>query len=190
MASLTVHQRINGDGFPKAGELIEITGAHELEASDRTIVNLLYQHAHKNGRMKAPEWSIPLAQLRTSAHESNDRLLDSLKRILRVVVTVPIPEPQTGEPAYLATHLFDFFTLPVAATDQATVRFGLPEKLQPILAGSNRWGRIKAEVVCAMTSKYAIALYELVQLRASMERCIETFPRQGASRSRLQALRH
>jgi hypothetical protein len=175
--SLTVLQRTNMDGFPKAGELIEITGAHELEASDRAILNLLYQHAHDSGRMgeTGAEWSIPLARLRPSKHESNDRLLDSLKRILRVVVTVPVPEPQTGEPAYLATHLFDFFTLPIADTDQATVRFGLPQKLQPILAGSNRWGRIKAEVVCALTSKYAIALYEMVQLRANMDRCIETF---------------
>jgi hypothetical protein len=41
----------------------------------------------------------------------------------------------------------------------------LPKKLQPIIARSGRWGRIKAEVVCAMTSKYVIALYELVQLR-------------------------
>jgi hypothetical protein len=31
-------------------------------------------------------------------------------------------------------------------------------------------------VVCAMTSKYAMALYELVQLRAGQDRCIETFP--------------
>jgi hypothetical protein len=38
------------------------------------------------------------------------------------------------------------------------------------------WGRIKAEVVCAMTSKYAIALYEVVQLRANLDRCIETLP--------------
>ena len=86
------------------------------------------------------------------------------------------PGAQNREPAYLATHLFDFFTLPVAETDpRANVRFGLPQKLQPILAGSNRWGRIKAEVVCAMSSKYAIALYEMVQLRANLDRCIETF---------------
>ncbi|MGD0108753.1 MAG: replication initiation protein [Rhodopila sp.] len=178
MTHLTVLQRTNLDGFPKAGELIEITGAHELEASDRAILNLLYQFAHDSGRMgeKDAEWSVPLARLRISAHESNDRLLDSLKRILRVVVTVPVPEPQTGDPAYLATHLFDFFTIPVADTAQAVVRFGIPKKLQPILARSNRWGRIKAEVVCAMTSKYAIALYELVQLRTNMDRCVETFP--------------
>jgi plasmid replication initiation protein len=47
------------------------------------------------------------------------------------------------------------------------------EKLQQ---NPNRWGRIKAEVVCAMTSKYAIALYELVQLRANMDCCVERFP--------------
>jgi plasmid replication initiation protein len=93
------------------------------------------------------------------------------------VVTVPLPDRKTGEPRILKTHLFDFFDLSAdETTDRATVRFGLPEQLQPILAGSNRWGRIKAEVVCAMTSKYAIALYEMVQLRANLDRCVETFP--------------
>jgi hypothetical protein len=102
---------------------------------------------------------------------------ESLNRILGVRVRIDIPEPETGEPAFLLTHLFDFFTIPQAeANPQAVVRFGLPRKLQPILARSNRWGRIKAEVVCAMTSKYAIALFEMIQLRANMDRCLETFP--------------
>ncbi len=176
---LTLLQKTNHQGFPKAGELIEITGAHELEASDRAIINLLYQHAHDSGRMADihAEWKVPLASLRASTHESNDRLRESLKRILRVVVTVPIPEPETGEPACLLTHLIDSFKLPLAETGkQGMVRFRIPRDLQPILARSGRWGRIKAEVVCAMTSKYAIALYELVQLRGNMDRCVETFP--------------
>jgi hypothetical protein len=59
MPHLTVLQRTNLEGFPKAGELIEITGAYELEASDRAILNLLYQHAHDSGRIgeKDAEWS-------------------------------------------------------------------------------------------------------------------------------------
>ena len=40
---------------------------------------------------------------------------------------------------------------------------------------SGHWGRIKAEIVCAMTSKYAIQLYELIQLRANMEKCVAVF---------------
>jgi hypothetical protein len=56
---LTLEQRTNLDGVPKAAELIEITGAHALEASDRAILNLLYQHAHDSGRLGDPAASWP-----------------------------------------------------------------------------------------------------------------------------------
>jgi hypothetical protein len=96
---------------------------------------------------------------------------------MRVVVTVPLPDRKTGEPREMQTHLFDFFDLSTdEASERASVRFGLPVKLKPVLINSNRWGRIKAEVVCAMTSKYAIALYEMIQLRANLDRCIENVP--------------
>lgn len=55
------------------------------------------------------------------------------------------------------------------------MRYRIPISLVPVLVQSSRWGRIKAEIVCAMSSKYAIALYEMVQLRGNMERCVETF---------------
>jgi len=178
MAHLTLLQRTNLDGFPKAGELIDITGAHALEASDRAILNLLYQHAHDSGRMgeKDAEWEISLGRLRPSSHQSNDRITNCLDRLLKVVVNVPHMTADS-EPRVLKTHLIDFVDLSADESNpRATVRFGVPKKLQPILAESNRWGRIKAEVVCAMTSKYAMALYEMVQLRANLDRCIETFP--------------
>jgi hypothetical protein len=73
--------------------------------------------------------------------------------------------------------LFDFFDFSMHELNtRATLRYGLPRKLAPILESSGRWGRIKAEIVCSMTSKYAIALYELIQLRASMEKSVESFP--------------
>jgi hypothetical protein len=240
--SRTLAQKTNFDGFPKPGELIEITGAHALEATDRAILNTLYQHAHDSGRLgeAGAEWEFPLARLRHSRHESNDRLDACLDRLMRVIVNVPFTGPD-GEPRVLKTHLFDFFDLPssglngltsdakrihemtaqalpdldngnaarlknirqlpdnyllpkvaevtaqnedlrraqeasAAAGKQVIVRYGIPKLLQPLLTQSNRWGRIKAEVVHAMTSKYAIALYEMVQLRANMNRCMETFP--------------
>ena len=100
---------------------------------------------------------------------------------MRVVVTIPYigaptAEYPDGEPRLILTPLFAFFDLAENETPPVTVRYALPKKLQPIIARSGRWGRIKAQVVCAMTSKYAIALYELVQLRANLQRCVETFP--------------
>ena len=179
--SLTVAQKTNLDGFPKAAELIEITGAHALEASDRAILNLLYQFAHDSGRLTevGARWKIPMGALRPSPHESNDRLRQSLDRLLAVKVNVSYRDRETGEPRLLMTNLFDGFDIPRPGSNSGLpsfVRFTLPEMLRPILAQSGRWGRIKAEIVCAMTSKYAIALYEMVQLRAKLDRCVEQFP--------------
>ena len=184
--SRTTQQKTNLQGFPKPGELIEMTGTHDLEASDRAILNLLYQNAHDSGRLLDPnsEWEIPLATVRQafSRHESSDRLRDSLTRLMSVKVNVLYTsdngdKAQGPEQRIVITGLFDFFDVSAKELAQrATLRYGLPRKLAPILESSGRWGRIKAEVVCSMTSKYAIALYELLQLRANMERCVETFP--------------
>ncbi len=172
-------QVTNATGFPKPAELIEITGTAALEVQDRAIMNILYQHAHDSGRLAdvQADWTLPMTALRISKHESNDRLHAALDRLMRVIVTVPVLSAKTGEPRLIKTHLFDFFDLSANAhASGATIRFGLPKQLQPVLVASGRWGRIKAATVCAMTSKYAIALYEMVQLRAGMDRCVETFP--------------
>ena len=164
-------------GWPKARELIEFTGHHVLEAQDRALMNSLYKIAHDSGKMttKDAEWTVPLAELRVTAHESNDRLRESFKRLKQVVVTVPYLDHE-GDQCELITGLFDFFDVSKIGGGRGSVRFGLPKELQPVLANSGRWGRIKAEIVHAMSSKYAIALYELIQARINLDNCIETFP--------------
>jgi hypothetical protein len=176
--SLTLNQRTNLSGVPKAAELIEIAGAHALEASDRAILNLLYQHAHDSGRLGDPtaSWEMPITALRPSKHNGTDRIRDSLSRLLSVQVKVAYREVKTGRDRILLTHLFESFDIPADEGVGGPVRFRVPSALVPVLANSSRWGRIKAEIVCAMSSKYAIALYELVQLRANMDRCVEVFP--------------
>ena len=176
--SVTSAQRTNVIGFPKAGELIEITGAYALTSSDRAILNLLYQNAHDSGRLteENAEWEIPISSLGYTRHELNDHVRLCLLRLMRVAVQVPRFDAKTGEPRVVLTPLFEFFDLSAdTGRASATVRYGVPKKLRPVLASSQRWGRIKAEVVCSMTSKYAMALYELVQLRSGLDRCIEKF---------------
>lgn len=179
LPSKTIEQKTNALGFPKPGEFIEMTGTHMLEASDRAVFNLLYQHAHDSGQLLNPtaEWEIPLNTLRSalSRHDNNARLRDTLMRLKSVAVTVSYTDEE-GEPRVIITGLFDFFDIPAKElTKRPTLRYGLPRKLAPMLERSGRWGRIRAEIVCSMTSKYAIALYELVQLKASMDRCVEIF---------------
>jgi Initiator Replication protein len=180
--SRTLEQRTNLDGFPKAGELIEMTGLEDLEASQRVVSNLLYQHAHESGRMAEPSavFEIPMATLRValSKHESGDRLRASLVGLMRVVVRVGYLDEIDGvtERRVMISGLFRF--LDVSSDDltaRATLRYGISRELITILERSSRWGRIKAEVFCAMKSKYAMALYEMLELRRNMDRCLETF---------------
>ena len=174
--SLTLHQRTNIEGWPKAGELIAMTGTHPLEASDRAILNVLYQFAHdaRNMAELGAEWEIPLTKLRFSAHQSNDKLYASLQRLRKVEVTITYFDG--AEKRIILTGLFDFFDISAKELERrATLRFGLPRKLAPLLARSDRWGRIKAEIICSMTSRYGIALYEAIRLRANMDRCLEVF---------------
>jgi len=180
--SRTLGQRTNGDGFPKAGELIEMTRLEGLDAPQRAISNLLYQHAHDTGRIAEPGavFEIPMATLRAalSKHESGDRLRASLTGLMRIVVRVAYLDERGGktEQRVMISGLFRF--LDVSAEDltaRATLRYGVAQELRTVLERSQRWGRIKAEVFCAMRSRYAMALYEMLELRRNMDRCLETF---------------
>jgi hypothetical protein len=158
--------------------LIEITGAHQLEASDRAIQNMLFQHAHDSGRMTQPdaEWEITFAEIRRplSKHESNDRVRASLDKLMSIQVVVHYLSGR-GEPRTMKTHLLEFTDTDDRDGDNATVLFGIPKKLRAALARSNRWGRVRCEITYAMTSKYAIALYELVCLRINLHTSVEIF---------------
>lgn len=179
MAHLTVKQKSNLAGFPKAAELIEITGTHQLEAVDRAIQNMLFEHAHESGQLTELDavWELTFAELRRplGKHESNDQLRRSLDRIMDVKVIVHYISPRTGQPRTMKTRLLDFTDTDDDDFSGATIRYGIPDELRRVLARSSRWGRVKCQVTYAMTSKYAIALYELVCLRRNKESCVETF---------------
>ena len=178
LMSLTLLQKTNFGGFPKAGELIEVTGTHLLEASDRALLNTLIQRAHDSGNLTDvdAEWELTFSELRQglSRHESNDRVRASLDRLGNVRVTVHY-QSSTGKPRTLKTPLLAFTDTDDEDDVSATVQYGIPKRLRFILARSNRWGRVRCEVAYAMKCKYAIALYELVCLRINRESCVEVF---------------
>jgi hypothetical protein len=132
--SLTVNQITNFSGFPKAAELIEITGTQALKASDRAIYNHMLQIAHDSGKLTEPdaEWVVTLASLRREAsrHESNDRIRYISQR--------------TGKPRILETNLLTFTDTDEEDSPEATIEFSIPKRLRVILERSNRWARSAA----------------------------------------------
>lgn len=176
--SLTILQKSNFNGFPKPGELIEVTGTHLLETSDRAILNTLLQRAHDSGKMAEvdAEWELTFTELREelSKHNSNERIRESLKRLGSVRVTVHYMS-RNGEPRTLETPLLAFIDTGDGDGGHVTVQYSFPKRLRVVLLRSNRWGRVRCEVAYAMKCKYAIALYELICLRINRESCVEVF---------------
>jgi hypothetical protein len=74
---------------------------------------------------------------------------------------------KTGKRRTLKTHLLEFTDTDDKDSPAATVEFGIPKRLRLILARSSPWGRIRCEIPYAMASKYAVALYEMICLRAA-----------------------
>ena len=133
--SLTAQQITNVNGFPKAAELFEITGAHALEASDRAIFNQLLQIAHDSARLAEldAEWEIKaviVAPTRTSRHQSNDRVRASLRRLRRTEVKVTYISARTGKRRVMETHLLEFTDTDEEESSEATVQFGIPKRLR------------------------------------------------------------
>jgi plasmid replication initiation protein len=145
------------------------------------LMNTLLQHAHDSGRLTEldAEWEISFAHLRhcQSRHESNDRIRESLKRIRRIEVKITYTT-ESGERRELESSLLTFTDTSLDDTANATVQFGIPARLRKILARSNRWGRIRCEIGYAMSSKYAVALYEMICLRSNLDHCFETIDMQ------------
>jgi hypothetical protein len=158
-----------------------MTGLEDLDASQRSISNLLYQHAHDSGRMAEPgavfEVTISAIRKAVSNHESSDRLRASLIALARIVATVSYTDEEAKQSRAVIGGLFEFFDIAKSdLSSRSILRYGLNRRLVAVIDRSARWGRIRAEVFCAMRSRYAIALYEALALRRNMDRCIEIFP--------------
>lgn len=174
MASV-VSQRKNLEGFPKAGELIEIRPLQELTLQDRRIINLLIENAGPS--IAKDTWhEVPLVKLRGIKHKGSERVSESLERLMRTIVQVPTKD-RNDLPAVLTTVLISENLRTLDENDhRAMLRYKFTETLRGIIEKSSYWGRIKSYVMFAFSTKYALALYEAVSLRANLKISMQEIP--------------
>ena len=172
--SRTVNQKKNADGFPKAGELIEIRPESELSLHDRRVLNMLIENAGaqiaENRRHR-----ISIRALRGARHNGSERVGDSIRRLMTTIVQIPTTD-ENGCPAVQETTLLAESTRTVDEDDpRGLVVYAFSEALREIILQSRYWGRIKAYIMFAFSSKYALTLYEAVCLRANRQHTIQQF---------------
>jgi len=160
----TIDQKPNGDEFAKARELIEIRGTGGLSLQDRRVMNVLYANA---GTRLCDEMdhTIGIAELR-GTHKGGERVTDSIRRLMRTLVEVPTKDSE-GAPAIQI--LSDSTVTDNENNPLGQVTYSFSRGMRAIIKDSILWGRVRNAVVFAFTSKYALALYELITARINLK---------------------
>ena len=167
MTNRTIDQKPHGDDFAKARELIEIRGASELSLQDRRVMNVLYANA---GQRLCDDvfHSIGIAELR-GPHKGSERVKDSIVRLMKTVVQVPVTG-RNGKPATKRVQVLSDTTTSDDEDDPTgQVLYSFSKGMREIIKDSTLWGRVRTAVVFAFTSKYSLALYELITARINLK---------------------
>jgi Initiator Rep protein, WH2/Initiator Replication protein, WH1 len=161
----------------KPGELIDIVELSPLTLQDRRIYNLLILNAW-DSITEPKEHRIHKRDLRGS-HHTNERVGESLLRLMGAVAQLRIerdagdgngPEPFTRRVQLLAGT-------EESARSDGIVFYSFPAAVRGIIRQSSQYARLQKQVMFAFSSKYALALYEMVQKRGNLKfKTNEEFP--------------
>jgi hypothetical protein len=171
---LTILQKHSNDGIVKAGELIEIRQAAALTLHDRRVLNLLIENAGA-GIVEDRDHHIAMWRLRGDTHKGGERVRDSVLRLMGTIVDVPVKDRNGNRSTKHMALLSDTTTTDDEGNPTGEVTYSFSKGMREILQQSQHWGRIKAYVMFAFTSKYSLALYELLCLRGNLRRNCEIF---------------
>jgi Initiator Replication protein len=147
----------------KPGELIDIKEISPLTLTDRRIYNLLIANAWD--RITEPvEHVIDKSDLR-GTHNGNERIEDSIRRLMSAIAEVKIT--RDGKAAIKRVQLLGGNV--EQEDERGRLYYTFPKQLIEIVKESEVFGRLKTQIMYCFKSKYALALYEIVQKRIGLK---------------------
>jgi hypothetical protein len=158
----TIEAKVGPDSLIKPGELVDLVEMTPLTLSDRRIYNLLLENAWENID-KAVVHTIGKACLRGN-HNSNDRIGESIERLMSAIVKVKVV--RDGETLIERVQLLGGNI--EHKRHDGTLVYEIPARLRRIIKDSTIFARLQKEVMFALSSKYALTLYEMVQKRGNL----------------------
>ena len=166
----TLDARPNRESLIKPGELVDLVEVTPLTLADRRIYNQLLENAW-DAIDKPVSHVIAKAALRGS-HNSNDRIGESIERLMAAIVKAEVN--WNGEKAIERVQLLGGNI--ESLRSDGMLEYEIPARLRKIIGNSTIFARLQREIMFALTSKYALTLYEMVQKRGNLRwRSAETF---------------
>ena len=93
---------------------------------------------------------------------------DSILRLMKTVFEVPTKD-RKGNPAVQLVQILSDTTISDDDNNpEGLVVYSFSKGMREIIKDSTLWGRVRSAVIFAFTSKYALALYELITARINL----------------------
>jgi hypothetical protein len=170
----TLRQRTTGNpldpndptgSMVKPAELVDVVELTPLTLVDRRSYNLLIAHAWDRIDEDV-EHSIPKAVLR-GTHKGDERLSDTIQRLMAGQVEVRII--RDGKRYLQSIHLLGTVARPEDEDEDGNVYYRFPAEWREIIRQSSIFARLQTEVMFCFSSKYALALWEMIQKRGNLK---------------------
>jgi nucleoside diphosphate kinase len=167
----TLDARPNEVSIVKPGELVDIVEMSPLTLTDRRIYNQLLANAWD--KIAEPgQHMIPKRDLQNTLHKGTDRLEDSIRRLMSAIVQVRVLDGKKW--VTKRVQLLGGNVIPDA--DDGLIRYDFQPLMREIISESRVFARLHRQIMFALSSKYSLALYEMIQKRGNMNRTSEEMP--------------
>jgi Initiator Replication protein len=166
----TLDAKPNEESIVKPGELVDIVEMTPLTLNDRRIYNLLLANAWDK-LTETVQHVIPKRELQNTLHKGTGRLEDSIRRLMSAIVEVRVLRERKWETKRV--QLLGGNVVPDA--DDGFVRYDFQPLMREIISESRVFARLHKQIMFALSSKYSLALYELIQKRGNLTKNFEDF---------------
>lgn len=152
------------DQANKPSELIQITGHQTLSLTARRAITVLWHNAHRQGVEPGKRYTIEIDSLKTSAHNGYELVEEAVIALMQTILTVTRADGSTDRVQFLGGNN-------MASPDRpaGVFTYSFDSLLVDILKDSTIWGKISLPVLMALSSKYAVSLYEHISQFIGLE---------------------
>ena len=159
----TLKAKIDDSSLVKPGELIDIIESTPLKLHDKQLFNELLANAwSKIGEKK--EHRIHKSELR-SIDKNTDRLTESLRRLKATNIETWV----TRKDGKKSLRWISFLRrIDLEIDEDGWVHYIFDEDAENMMLNSNVFARIQREVMFALSSRYSLALYEILAKRQNL----------------------
>lgn len=156
------------DHMVKPAELIDVRLPANLTLVDRRTFNALLRNAWGQIDQNGAEHVIALAELKGLHTGSNQRISETIKRLMTALIEAQV-KGRKGNIVVRRAQMLGGNDM----DDEQTcgiLTYTFDPRLISIIRSSTTWGQLRLKVMAAFSSKYALALYEMGERRIHMRK--------------------